>query len=373
MKRKIENTILATTAFLLASSACVATSRVGLDDGDGGAGLDTGAIIEPPPGPAPVMSYAMATDPTFDLLALEIMDTGVPSESIAIVDADDGNVLRVLRPSLSNGPIGKVAQAGGVIAVGGVSSTSLFRWDGSSLREIATNGAVLSLALSPDGAFLFTGDAYGTIRRYEIATGAEHPSPFAQLPLNDSAIDFVTGLAISPDGTTIAACDPIGVHVWRVSDGALLAEIPSPGGVTLSASGELAVGGGDGQTVTFYDLTGLERGRYNTSGYAIYGVAYSADGTKVAIVNEIPADPTPGRAGFPIVVRIIDRATGTEVAQLFDAQQGRPGPIGAKAVLPVGVAFVADDREVALGWSDRRVTVFSTSSGAPVWSRVLDP
>lgn len=377
MKHKTENTILATAAFLLASTACVATNRVGLDDGDGGAAVDTGGIIEPPPGPAPVMAYALAADPTIDQLAVSIVDTGAIGGAVrvALLDADDGNVLRVLKPTASIAPYGFVAVANGIVALGDV-STSLFRSDGRLLREIPGALSPTSLTLSADGALLFTGDPYGTIRRYDTATGAEVSSPFAQLPLGDNQSNFVTSLAISPDGSVLAANDLTAVHVWRVSDRTLLAEIPSsPGPVTLSALGELAVRDAlTGQAVTFYDLAGAQRGRYSTPGYGVYGVAYSADGTKVAIATDlVGALPPGGKAGYQIVVRIIDRASGNELAQLLDPQQGRPYPIGAKSVLPIGWAFVEHDSIVVLGWSDRRVTAFAAVDGVPLWTRVLDP
>src|SRR6185295_1997348 len=103
------------------------------------------------------------------------------------LDAHDGTLLRVLQPAARTWPNVLMSAANGVFAVGDV-STSLFKSDRTLLREIpGAGGSYLhgppnwdtAVALSADGAVLFTGDDGWLVRRIDVATGAEPLAPFA--------------------------------------------------------------------------------------------------------------------------------------------------------------------------------------------------
>src|SRR5207344_1081554 len=113
--------------------------------------------------------------------------------------------------------------------------------------------------------------------------------------------------------------------------------------------------------VTVYSLTGTMLSQYPVEGGAAGSVAYSADGTKLAYTTGFYSGPWAGAA----LVKIVDRPSGVEVANLFEDRQGLPQSNGKRAGFR-GMAFVGDT--VAAVWSDRRVTLFGAADGVPIWS-----
>jgi hypothetical protein len=182
---------------------------------------------------------------------------------------------------------------------------------------------------------------------------------------DEDAPPLIASLAIAPDRAHVAAGGWTGVHLWRAADGALLAALPGPtADVALSATGELAVS--RASDVAFYSLTGEMVGRYPLTAAPPTHLAYSRDGTKLAIATGVPA----GQPSDLKRVKIIDRTTGAEAATLFDAQQAASLPNG-KSNYIVGIAFVEQDTAVAIGWSDRHVALFGASDGVMIWRHVL--
>ena len=350
----------AVAVLLLPCAACVAEHRLGLDDGSG-AGSPT---AQPD-----VWAFDISGGSSSDQLAVAIGPTTAAETSIKMVDTHDGAEVRVIKPAMHGAPNVLVRQANGIVAVGDLSTVSLFKSDGTALRLIPHDVGVSAMALSMDGAVLVTATAAGydnvdaAVRRFQVATGAEILPRIANLTAGGS-VAWIGSLAISPDGATTAAGGGTGVHLWRASDGVQLAAIPTPGVVALSA-GELAVGGQD--VVSFYSLAGERLGQYWTPPYQ--GLAYSGDGTKLAVLTSgQPYNPGP----HPFGVKIVNRPGGTEAATFVDEWHGPPVP-GEKAVGAIGLTFVENDAAVAVGWSDRRVTLFSASDGRPFWTRVLSP
>ena len=124
-------------------------------------------------------------------------------------------------------------------------------------------GFVNSVAFSPDGHTLASGNSDATVRLWDVADPA-HPSPLGQPPLSSSAgAALVYSVAFSPDGHTLASGDTSGtIQLWDVADPAhprqlgssliydgrsVLSMAFSPGGRTLAS-------GPDNGAIQLWDL-----------------------------------------------------------------------------------------------------------------------
>ena len=102
----------------------------------------------------------------------------------------------------------------GLLLASGGNDRVVKLWDvttGASVRELKGHaGHIYSLEFHPDGKTLLTGDLLGSIRQWDLATG-NLLGTFDAKPLHTyeggQQVDFggVRGLAITPDGKTIAA------------------------------------------------------------------------------------------------------------------------------------------------------------------------
>jgi hypothetical protein len=282
------------------------------------------------------------------------------------LDGHDGASLRVLKPNSNTSVNVYVRQANGIVAIGGFGTTWIFKADGTQLRAIpgASAGGLSTFSggLSLDGKVLVSGGP-GGIHRFDVASGAELSPSLQVPPLGDAGVDYFGYVAISPDGALVAASGvSSGVYLWSTIDGAQVAHVASGQSLALSTT-ELAVGSEQG--VTVYSLTGAMLSQYRVDGQQTPFMTYSPDGTKLAYTMVISSGPWMGAK----VVKIIDRPSGVEAATLFEDRQALEHSNG-KVVALTGVAFI--DGAVAVGWSDRRVTLFGAADGVPIWSRILD-
>src|SRR5207249_9238180 len=102
--------------------------------------------------------------------------------------------------------------------VTGVQTCALPIWDvklGTALEDVPHPGPVLSLAWSPDGRLLASGDFAGTIRLWEMRkTG---PARCVQTLWGHSI--WVRGLAFAPNGSRLASASWDGtVTLWEVGE-----------------------------------------------------------------------------------------------------------------------------------------------------------
>jgi WD40 repeat protein len=179
-------------------------------------------------------------------------------------------------------------------------------WDWRNERPVHTfpghETDRISVAFSPDGRRLATGNWYGTVKLFDAVAGG---GPLHTFTPTSGIRHPVEALAFGPDGTRLAAASiERRVDVWDATTGRHIRALAYPGavvlGVAFSRDGLLASVGED-KVVHVWDATGREllglRGHAATCGC----VAFSPDGLRVASAGSdgtIPVwDATPLRGG----------------------------------------------------------------------------
>lgn len=114
------------------------------------------------------------------------------------------------------------------------------------------NGAVSSLAFSPDGKTLASGSDDMTIRLWEVASGNS-------LHVLQGHADAVLSAAFSPDGKTLASgSDDKTIRLWEVASGQSLREFKGHNSavysVAFSPDGKTLVSGSEDNTIRLWDV-----------------------------------------------------------------------------------------------------------------------
>ncbi len=202
-------------------------------------------------------------------------------------------------------------------------------WDRATGKELLRfeghSDDVHFVAFTPDGKYIISSSGLHTHGRaqdpctlkWEAATG----KLVGRLPANRWNREMAA-LALSPDGTTLAACLTPELYISDVTNGRLLRTFAADDGIVMKMSfspdGHHLAMIGDGQGVSLINVgTGKQIWLNNaitknptTVEPTVYGLAFSPDGRRLAVCvsREGPA-------------RVLDSATGDEICR-FDNRNG---------------------------------------------------
>jgi WD40 repeat protein len=249
--------------------------------------------------------------------------------------------------------------------------------DGSVIRSFGGNPkGITSLSFSPNGKLLASGGVDGTVKLWDVDRGQElftvnsHPRFEAgttdEITVGRAHNGFVTGLAFSPDGQTIAtAGQDRTIKLWDSSDGSanrilnvsegssVYGLVFSPDGLSIAgASGESNFGE-QGHSIGIWDVTSGQKAITIPERFFVNSIAFSPDGRTIAS----------GSGQFGLVTYSCDCST----LRLWNAKTGLEIKRFAGSNSPVvSIAFSPDGVTLASGNFYKEVTLWNVASGRPV-------
>jgi DNA-binding beta-propeller fold protein YncE len=236
---------------------------------------------------------------------------------------------------------------GKTLAAGGYDEVLLWDLGAAKLaRRIAVGGRVGVVAFSKDGRTLFVGEGKpgrrGAVRFIDLAGGEE-------VFRADEPQDVVTALAVSPDGTFLAAAggaQPL-AYVWNVRQKKLAATLRGHSdrvlSVSFSADGKLLATGGADSVAQIWKV-----------------------GEWTATAKFTEAGPVRGSAFHPDGVQILLAVAGPQSAGLQFRKTDSPAyrrPIGTGAGMPLGMLGPSAAGRVCVPCSDKTLKVFDIRNG----------
>lgn len=142
-------------------------------------------------------------------------------------------------------------------------------------------GAIHSVAFSPDGTKLVSGSADQTARAWSLSEAPKELSQFAE------HMGEVRAVAFSGDGTQVLSGAENGtVRLWTVADGKLVADCPGHTGpvvAALFAAGNQPVTASADQSVRFWNGTNGQQVRAVTESQPVTAMTCTRDGQRLAV------------------------------------------------------------------------------------------
>jgi WD40 repeat protein len=228
-------------------------------------------IFSPPPTPAPTQVAAASTE--------IVTEEATEAETEAATETDEAT-------PTPTGAETEEAVAEDTQEAGTAPTATPTSINEQSMRLIAENQAMMSVAFSNDGRWLVSGGGDNTLRVWDVATGEE----LINIPLGEE--EFVITMAFSPDGRFFAA----GGLDLRLSAADTLTDgsaspinVLSGGvvrGVAFSPNSEYLIYGGDNQVLEVYRVNNGTDAQlmHQLEGHSngITDVAFSPDGELMA-------------------------------------------------------------------------------------------
>ncbi|KEP46108.1 vegetative incompatibility protein HET-E-1 [Rhizoctonia solani 123E] len=241
----------------------------------------------------------------------------------------------------------------------GLASTCIGQHDEAVLAIWGLESIVYSVAISPDGNRLASGSNDGSVRVYNIHTGAVVAGPF------QGHTESVFSVAFSSDGRHIASgSHDETVRVWdaqtgRIVTGPLHKHTDAVLSVAFSPDGRYLVSASDDRTIIVWDTyTGaVAIGPLEAHSDEIFSVAFSPDGQLIA------------SSSYDQTIRLWKASTGAAVAEPL---RGHTDQVNT-------VAFSSDGTKLASCSDDKTIRVWDIKAGTtvglpftghtgPVWS-----
>jgi WD40 repeat protein len=215
-------------------------------------------------------------------------------------------------------------------------------------QALGAESPVQGAAISADGEIAAIIERIDAISVFKIQT--------AERILQLTHPGKVVGVAISPDGATIAGQWVGGVRLWSAKSGKLVAELRGPAAepcfaMTFSPdSKSILTGGPDGAVQRWETATGRPLGEAIRHYTTVFAVAFSPDGRSVLT------------GGNDNTARLWDAVTGKAL--------GRPMEHDATVY---DVAFSPDAKMIVTGSRDHIVRLWDAATGKPLGPPMLHP
>ncbi|MCP4450071.1 MAG: protein kinase, partial [Planctomycetes bacterium] len=232
--------------------------------------------------------------------------------------------------------------------ISGSRDNTLQLWDASSGSEVMIlrghEDAVTSVAFSPDGQRIVSGSSEGTLRLWDSESGSEmmtlrgHEAP-------------VVSVAFSPDGQRIASgSSDKTLKVWDSKSGDEVTTLHGHDSfvtpVAFSPDSRRIVSGNNDNTIRIWDAdSGNEMMTLKGQQRGVLSVAFSRDGRKILSVSP---DAT---------IKVWDADSGSEMMTL--TLKGHQREVSS-------VAFSPDGRKIVSGSWDTTIKVWDADSGSEI-------